>query len=269
MGLFQEIRRLREEMSSASEQRLARSRGLYLNLLKLCLTNLIYGDANILHGGQQPYDPRLRVDGRDWPARAHTMIGFKRLDNIHFCVEDVLRRRVPGDLMETGVWRGGAVIFMRGILEAYGVTDRTVWAADSFEGLPAPNADKYPHDRGLNFEQFKDLAVSVEEVRENFSRYDLLDEQVRFLKGWFRDTLPQAPVERLAVLRLDGDLYESTMDALTPLYPKLEKGGYCIIDDYQDIPACRQAVDDYRSGHDIDDEVVPVDWSAVYWKKTH
>jgi len=268
MGLIQEIRRLREEMSGAAERRLVKGRGLYLNLLKLCLTNLIYGDANILHGAQQPYDPRLRVDGRDWPARAHTMIGFRRLENLQFCVEDVLARRVPGDLMETGVWRGGAVILMRGILEAHGVTDRTVWAADSFEGLPPPNPDKYPLDRGLNFEQFKDLAVSLEEVQDNFSRYDLLDEQVRFLKGWFRDTLPQAPVERLAVLRLDGDLYESTMDALNPLYPKLEKGGYCIIDDYQDIPACRQAVDDYRSRHGIEDEILRVDWSGVYWKKT-
>ncbi|HUQ77176.1 MAG TPA: TylF/MycF/NovP-related O-methyltransferase, partial [Burkholderiales bacterium] len=94
-----------------------------------------------------------------------------------------------------------------------------------------------------------------------------LDEQVRFLKGWFRDTLPGAPVQRLAVLRIDGDLYESTMDALTHLYPKLQPGGYCIIDDYHDIPACRQAVLDYRERHGIDEEIMTIDWSAIFWRK--
>ncbi len=157
---------------------------------------------------------------------------------------------------------------MRAILKAHGVTDRTVWAADSFEGLPAPDAGKYPFDAGLNFNRFKELAVSLQDVEDNFRLYSLYDAQVRFLKGWFRDTLPGAPVERLAVLRLDGDLYESTMDALVHLYPKLQPGGYCIIDDYNDIAACRQAVTDYRARHGIGDEIVRVDWTAVYWKKT-
>lgn len=240
---------------------------LYLELMKACLTNVIYGDLNVLHGGRHAYDPKLRADGRDWPARAHTMVGLKRLDNVRFCVEDALAQGVPGDLMETGVWRGGTVIFMRAILKAHGVTDRTVWAADSFAGLPLPNAHKYPHDEGLNFTVFKELAVSLEEVQDNFRAYGLLDEQVRFLKGWFSDTLPGAAVRRLAVLRLDGDLYESTMDALVHLYPKVQKGGYVIVDDYGDIAACRQAVGDYRAAQGVTEPIVPVDWTAVYWKK--
>lgn len=243
------------------------AQGLYLGLMKACLTNVIYGDLNVLHGGRYPYDANRRAEGRDWPACAHTMVGLKRLDNVQFCVEDVLARGVPGDLMETGVWRGGAVILMRAILKAHGVTNRCVWAADSFEGLPPPDAAKYPHDAGWTFNRFKELAVSLEEVQHNFRAYGLLDDQVRFLKGWFRDTLPGAPVQRLAVLRLDGDLYESTIDALNNLYPKLEKGGYVIIDDYGDISACRQAVNDYRERHGITEEIVWVDWTAVYWKK--
>ncbi|HEX9396087.1 MAG TPA: TylF/MycF family methyltransferase [Burkholderiales bacterium] len=243
------------------------TKDLYLDLLKLCLTNLVYGDLNMLHGKIAAYDPDLRVEGRDWPSCAHTMVGLKRLENLQFCVEDVIAKDVPGDLIETGVWRGGSVILMRAILKAHGVTDRRVWAADSFEGLPAPDAAKYPLDAKLEFNRFKELAVSLEDVQDNFRIYSLLDEQVLFLKGWFRDTLPTAPIERLAVLRLDGDLYESTIDALESLYSKLQPGGYCIIDDYNDISACRQAVTDYRERHGITEEIVKVDWTAVYWQR--
>ena len=240
---------------------------LYLDLLKRCLSNVIYQDPSTLLGEARPFDLASRVEGRDWPNQAHTMIGLQRLDNLHFCVEDVLARGVPGDLMETGVWRGGAAILMRAVLKVNGVTDRLVWAADSFEGLPPPDPAKYPLDTNLTFNQFKELAVSLESVQRNFNRYNLLDDQVRFLKGWFRDTLPKAAVRRLAVLRLDGDLYESTMDALIHMYPKVSSGGYVIIDDYGDIAACRQAVLDYRGRHGIADEIMPIDWSGAFWQK--
>jgi hypothetical protein len=242
--------------------------GLYLDLMKSCLTNTIYSDGNIQDGVPPEFDSARRAEGRDWPAVAHTMVGRKRLDNVQFCVEDVLARDVPGDLMETGIWRGGVVILMRAILMAHGVTNRRVWAADSFEGLPPPDVAKYPQDAGLNLNVFEQLAVPLEQVQENFRRYGLLDDQVRFLKGWFKDSLPAAPVERLAVLRLDGDLYESTMDALTALYPRLAIGGYVIVDDYTDIPACRQAVTDYRRRSGISEPIVEIDWTGVYWKKT-
>lgn len=243
------------------------AKALYLDLLKRCLANTIYQDSGTTLGKNLPFDLGHRMEGRDWPAVAHTMIGLKRLDALHFCVQDVLARGVPGDLIETGVWRGGATIFMRGVLKAHGVTDRVVWAADSFEGLPAPDAAKYPADADYNFHAFRELAVSLEQVKLNFQRYGLLDDQVRFLKGWFRDTLPGAPIRSLAVLRLDGDLYESTIDALTHLYPKLERGGYAIVDDYSDVPACKQAVTDYRAAHGITEEIVPIDWSGVFWRK--
>lgn len=238
---------------------------LYLDLMQRCLSNTIYGDVM---ARTRKFNPESREEGRDWPECAHTMIGRRRLDNIQMCVESVLADEVPGDLIETGVWRGGATIFMRAILKAHNVTDRTVWVADSFEGLPAPNPEKYPADAGANFHEFEMLAVSLEEVTANFRRYDLLDTQVRFLKGWFRDTLPQAPVERLAVARVDGDMYESTMDALENLYPKLSVGGYLIVDDYNDIPNCAKAVDDYRKTHGITDEIQSIDWTGVYWRRS-
>jgi O-methyltransferase len=230
---------------------------LYLDLMTRCLTDWIFDGT----------DERARAEGRDWPARAHTMIGLKRLANVRMCVEAVLDDRIPGDLIETGVWRGGATIFMRAILKARGVTDRTVWLADSFAGLPPPDTEHYPHDEGITLHRFRQLAVSLEQVQENFRRYGLLDGQVRFLKGWFRDTLPTAPIERLAVLRLDGDLYESTIQALDSLYDKLSVGGFVIVDDFGNVAACRRAVCDFRAKRGITDPIQTIDWGGVYWRR--
>jgi O-methyltransferase len=168
--------------------------------------------------------------------------------------------------METGVWRGGAVIFMRAALEAYGDATRRVWAADSFAGLPAPD-ERYAADRGDVHHGFQALAVTLEQVRANFARYGLLDDRVRFLQGWFKDTLSGAPIERLALLRLDGDMYESTMDALRPLYPRLSVGGYLIVDDYGVVPGCKQAVDEYRAEHRITEPILDIDGWGVYWRR--
>jgi len=193
------------------------------------------------------------------------MIGLRRLENLQDCIETILSEAIPGDLLEAGVWRGGASIFMRGVLRAYDVTNRKVWLADSFQGLPRPDT-KHPHDSGdwLFTEPY--LSVSLEEVRSTFERYGLLDERVRFLKGWFHDTLPTAPVDQLALLRLDGDMYGSTMDALCSLYPRLSAGGFVIVDDYN-LPACRKAVADFRSRQGIADEIRTIDWAGVYWRK--
>ena len=213
-------------------------------------------------------DPRAREVGADLPSSAETMVGSKRLDNLRSCVETVLRDGVPGDLIETGVWRGGASIFLRGLLAAHGVTDRVVWVADSFEGLPKPDAERYPADEGDEHWTRPELAISLEQVQANFARYGLLDDQVRFLQGWFKDTLPTAPIEQLAVARLDGDLYESTTDALAALWPKVSVGGFVIIDDYGAIEACKAATDDFRVAHGITDELVQIDWTGWFWRRS-
>ncbi len=207
-----------------------------------------------------------RETGQVWPVLADTMVGLKRLDNLQMCVESVIERGVEGDLIETGVWRGGSCIFMRGILAAHQVRDRKVFVADSFDGLPKPNAALYPVDKKDKLHRVRFLAVSQEQVQANFARYGLLDDQVVFLKGWFSETLPTAPIKRLAVLRLDGDMYESTMDALTNLYPKLSSGGFCIIDDYA-LKSCSKAVHDYRAQNGIDAPMTEIDPIAVYWQK--
>lgn len=221
--------------------------------------------------------PRRQMDSNqaNWGLFAYTMIGKPRLDNIQFCIEDVIRNNIPGDLIETGVWRGGATIFMRAVLKAHAITDRKVWVADSFEGLPsldkkdaAYEADALVDTAGMNIGGPMSLgfAVPLEKVQENFRKFDLLDDQVKFLKGWFKDTLPTAPIEKLAVLRLDGDMYISTMDALNALYHKVSKGGYVIVDDYNAWPHCQQAITDFRNQHGISGEMMRIDNDAVYWK---
>lgn len=213
-------------------------------------------------------DPAARAEGMDWPVGALTMIGKRRLDHLQECIESVLRDGVPGDFIETGVWRGGTVIFLRAALEAYDEPERQVWVADSFEGLPLPDPARYPADEGdRHHTQAEYLAVSIDQVRANFARFGLLDERVRFLKGWFRDTLPGAPVEKLAILRMDGDMYESTMDALVNLYPKLSPGGYAVVDDYF-LRGCRQAVSDYRDRNGITEEIHWIDKLGAYWRKS-
>jgi O-methyltransferase len=214
-----------------------------------------------------PFTVEERLEGKTWPGLADTMVGMKRLDNLHACLRSVLADGVPGDFIETGVWRGGSSIFARGFLAAHGVTDRRVFVADSFAGLPPPDVDQWPADRGdVHHTHAPILAVSQQEVEANFRRYGLLDEQVVFLKGWFKDTLPSAPIDRLAVLRLDGDMYGSTMDALNALYRKLSPGGFCIVDDYA-LPGCRQAIDDYRREHGIVEPIEVIDWTGVFWRK--
>lgn len=212
-------------------------------------------------------DPARRAVGGDLPSSAETMIGLERLDNLQSCIETVLADGVPGDLIETGVWRGGACIFMRAVLKVHGVSDRTVWVADSFRGLPPPDADRYPADAGDDHWTRPALAIGVQQVQDNFRRYGLLDDQVRFLEGWFKDTLPTAPIDKLAVARLDGDMYESTMDALNALYDRVSVGGFLIIDDYGAVEGCRQATEDFRDARGITSPLQRIDWTGAYWRR--
>jgi hypothetical protein len=246
---------------------------LYLELLERVLTNTLFSEE------PNPDQEDEVVFAQEFiqhyfRSPAISMLPVGRFANMRYCIEDVIRNGVPGDLIETGVWRGGATIFMRGVLRAHGVNDRTVWVADSFEGLPEPDPVKFPkearmHNSAVMVRRYNRFAVGFEEVRRNFAAFDLLDDNVRFLPGWFKDTLPTAPIETLALMRLDGDYYESTMDSLTNLYDKLSPGGYVIIDDYghDSWCCCRQAVDEFRGQRGIMDPMIRVDSKCYYWQR--
>lgn len=184
--------------------------------------------------------------------------------NLRNLLEMALERGIEGDFIETGVWRGGACIYAKAIFDAYGA-QKCVFVADSFRGLPRPNEAAYPQDTGDPHHTYAELAISREVVEANFRRFGLLDERVVFIEGWFSETLLKAPVEKLCVLRLDGDLYESTIVALEALYDKVAEGGFVIIDDYLLTP-CAQAVNDFRSRRNITLPMHAVDGAAVWWE---
>lgn len=253
--------------ATAPEDQAAASRRLYLDLLIRVLTGELFKDPPEMPGIPKIYDAGIRTEGLDWPARADSMIGLKRMASLCELCERVIDDQVPGDFIETGVWRGGACILMRAVLEAHGVRDRTVWVADSFAGLPPADPEHYPAETVQGWHTFRELAVDLETVQENFRKYGLLDGQVRFLKGWFKDTLPVAPIDRLAIARLDGDMYESTRQALEALYPKLQPGGFLIVDDFGSLEPCRTAVMEYRSRHRIEEPIEEIDTTGVFWRR--
>ena len=225
-------------------------------------------NKNLLALTLSPRDMFYTVQGNLLPA--HTLGSEANVDNVQFCVEEVLNDEVPGDLLEAGVFLGGQAILMKGILDIYGVTDRKVILADSFEGLPEPDADSNMDDV-IAHELLKKVglfAAGEDVVQDNFQRYGLWDERVVFIKGWFSDSLPTAPIDKLAIMRLDADYYQSTMDALTNLYPKLSVGGWVILDDYGHPLGCRQAVHEFREANDITDPIQMADAHVGYWQRT-
>jgi O-methyltransferase len=210
------------------------------------------------------------------PETRLTMLTPELLDNIEHCIRDVVENKVRGDFIECGVWKGGACIYAYYVLKELG-EKRKVYVADSFQGLPAPNVELYPQDNGDIHHTYPELAVSLEKVKQNFQIFGDIDDSVVFVEGFFRDTLPNCDIEKISVLRLDGDMYESTWESLIYLYHKLEVGGYCIIDDYSGVRGCTLAVDKFRKDYEIDDEMMlcqpkPCECgfhpASVFWKKT-
>ena len=210
---------------------------MYFNLLKNTLLDNIYGSIVGRFGKQGNTGwngsdvipdfvdkgiiatPENIMIGNIWPLRAHTMIGMKRLNNIQWAVEQVMNNNIDGDFIETGVWRGGASIFLAALNKYYNL-NRKVYVADSFEGLPNTlNGDsRYPDDiRHPGGE----MAISLETVKSNFKKYDVLDETVVFIKGFFETSLKNVNFNKLSILRLDGDFYCSTIQVLDELYDKV------------------------------------------------
>lgn len=252
----------------------------YLSLLKLGICDLVGAKTRAIHfryKGQllftrdlEDEELQFRVLGLDWPVNGLSMTGLERLDDLQECVETVVREGVPGDLIEAGTWRGGSSILMRATLNSLGAENRTVWLADSFNGFPTHDAEAFPEDKFLNVnldlskEDF--LAVPVEEVRGHFNRFGL-SEGIKFIEGYFEDTMPGLEGGSWSLVRLDGDTYESTLLSLRSLYPGLSKGGYLILDDYGFLPECKQAVEDFRREANVTEPIEEIDWTGARWRK--
>ena len=312
---------------------------LYLDLLKRVLLNIVYHEQSYqisltrskASGRPQPqlasaerFLLKARILGEDVALNTMSMIGLARLDSLHRCIEQLIADDVPGDLIETGVAKGGATILMRAVLRMKKDKTRRVLCCDTFcDDKPPPRPAvallfqplwilvvmltylplgrswhrklyavlmklqrSFPVDMRHVSQDTVDSFIfyvrhghrflrpsvppcgsGLAQVRSHFARLGLLDDQVVFLKGFFSETLPNAPVDRLSLIRLDGDMYASTMDGLAHLYPKLSPGGFCIVDDYYSFEECRLAVDEYRAAHGIDAEMVRIDNHAVFWRE--
>jgi O-methyltransferase len=250
-----------------------------INILKRALTGTIYNEElyDKYISGDLTEDEKTKIlstgiedsyvnDGRVIPTKGETMLGLPRLNNFQWCIEQAIANEIEGDIIETGVWKGGACILAAAVVRSM-ESRKIVFVADSFEGLPKPE-DVYPEDANDPHHTIDFLKVSLSEVKQNFAKYGLLNNQVIFIEGFFKDTLPDSPqIEKLSVLRLDGDMYSSTIEVLEALYDKLSVGGYLIVDDFF-LPACRKAVEDFREKRNITDEIVTIDWTGVYWIKT-
>jgi O-methyltransferase len=255
-------------------------RRAYLELLKLTLCDLAGArtlsvtrtgdsrqDGTQVRSRELPEEElALRAMGSDWPFAGLSMIGLKRLDDLQACVEAVVADGVEGDVIEAGAWRGGASILARATLDSLGADERTVWVADSFQGLPPPETGVFPDDRQLDLSQVEFLAVPADEVRGYFERFGCA-QGVELVEGFFDETLPTLRERRWSVIRLDGDTYEATWVGLESLYPGLSAGGYLIIDDYALIKECRWAVDDYRREHGITEPIEKIDAWGVHWRR--
>ena len=254
------------------------TRRAYLELLKLSLCDLTGMGTTSVEGLPQGHvasrelsgdQLRLRAEGRDWPLHGLTMSGLRRLDDLQACVESIVGDDVPGDLIEAGSWRGGASMLTRATLDSLGDETRTVWVADSFQGFPVTDrqaAKEYPRTLEPYLAVFDFLAAPLEQVQAAFARFGL-DHGIRFVPGFFEDTLPALTGTRWSLVRIDADTYDSTLLALRCLYPGLAVGGYLIVDDYWALEECRAAVDAFRGEHGIDEPIEPVDWTCVRWRR--
>ncbi|HQV02781.1 MULTISPECIES: TylF/MycF/NovP-related O-methyltransferase [unclassified Novosphingobium] len=239
-------------------------REAYLDLIKRTVTNYIQlGDELPLGRFHSAgfYDPKAS----EWTippiARPRTLQNVHQLELIEQQFDRITAEGITGDLIEAGVWRGGAIIFMRALLKAHGVTDRQVIAADSFAGIPL--SAKFKHDTVNSWTDRWE--ASLPEVRAAIARFGLLDEQVELLEGYFADTLPGLAGRTLALIRLDSDSLESTETSLQYLYPLLNRGGAVMIDDWHLI-GCRIAVDNYRKKNKLAGEV-QVTAGNAWWIK--
>jgi hypothetical protein len=250
-----------------------RLRSAYLGLLKLSLCDLVgpsttsvgrTEDGRVLSRELVGDEMRLRAAGMDWPMQGLTMVGLARLDDLQSCVEEIVADGIDGDLIEAGAWRGGASILMRATLDSLGADDRTLYVADSFQGLPhgrsAPGEER--DDLGV----FGFLAVPLEQVQEAFARFGC-DQGVEFLPGFFELTLERLRAHRWSLIRLDADTYEATLLALETLYPGLSAGGHLIVDDYGALDECSRAVDEFRRRHSIEEPLEEIDWTGVRWRR--
>jgi O-methyltransferase len=264
-----------------AESALRRARDAYAQLIGNMVSGLAYGSAERsvrvelgpIKPVFQPFNESKRANGLDWTYLGTTMTGSIRISNVEMLLKRVIIGNIPGGYMETGVWRGGSSIFARAVIRAHGEgSQRVSYVCDSFAGLPVGHKELDWEDVGWDHTPY----VEVDEARVARHFHELgfgNDENIVFVRGFFNHTMPilasswMNTDEKLAILRLDGDMYESTVDVLYHMYERVSVGGFIIMDDWYGFPAQR-ACADFFEVHGINPEIIRIDTLAAYWVKT-
>jgi hypothetical protein len=201
-------------------------------------------------------------------CRAYSMISTERFMNNINAVSHVENKNVDGDVVEIGVWKGGSILSMIMKYEEYGKKDRTFHLYDTFEGMTEPTAV----DRDIHNSDAKALLVtrpfircisSLEEVKSNIAKNTKYPNIEYHVGDICKNTYYP---EKIAILRLDTDWYESTKFELDNFYNLVTEGGVVIIDDYGHWKGCRKAVDEFLLVHP-EIKLIPVDYTGVYFIK--
>jgi O-methyltransferase len=210
-----------------------------------------------------------------WPhyeaCKRYTMTSVERMYALYEATRYVVRGKIPGDFAECGVWRGGSIMLAARVLRELGDSSRKVYLYDTFEGMSAPTTkdvdlagrsagEKWSAKRAADHNDW--CYAPLADVQRNIAATGYPTESVVFVKGTVEDTLPGTAPERIALLRLDTDWYESTRQTLVHLYPRLAPGGVLIIDDYGHWQGCRQAVDEYFAANEPAPLLTRVDYTG-------
>eukprot|EP01039_Chlorochromonas_danica_P002510 gene2510-2748_t len=272
--LFSYLDTIVDDTVTPNKNPLERAQQAYVDFLFNFILGFSFGDSERtidpalrhLKLPAKPFDARKRTEGVDFTFIGMSMAGAKRLRSVEHQLAEIRQNNIPGMVIETGVWRGGMDIFVRGILRAYHQAKVPVLLCDSFHGLPPGNAELNRGDMG--WDRTPILEIDARMVAQNFVRAGLMDDHVLFAKGFFNDSMPTVAkqVQQIALLRLDGDMYASTVDVVYHLYEKVVVGGFVVIDDWTGLPA-QVAMLDFFATHNHHPEVIPIDRIAVYWKK--
>jgi O-methyltransferase len=202
--------------------------------------------------GQADLEPEfLELHAR---CAAYTMTSVERMYALYGAIHHVIRAGIPGELVECGVWRGGSSMMAALVLMQLGDSERRLYLYDTFAGMPEPGEldidargqSAHPTWQTAQRQDINEWCYSsLTEVRENLLSTGLPTERLHLVEGLVEETIPATAPERIAVLRLDTDWYESTRHELEHLYPRLSPGGVLIIDDYGHWAGARAAVDRY------------------------
>ncbi len=179
----------------------------------------------------------------------HGLADTETMEATFDIARSLIERNIPGDFVECGVYAGAQAALMARALQEYGGGGRRVHLFDSFEGIPIAGE----HDHELQGKPAGESACSLASVKHNMANWGIPEDLLIYHPGWFDQTLGAADIKQISFLRLDGDLYGSTKFCLERLYPKLSRGAWFCVDDFN-LSGCRKAVLEY---------VVP---APIYWR---